>query len=132
MEHGLYLKIYEQQSIEACVKLLKAVWFNKTSRGGGEQIAGEKRGKQQQAPRMKRVYEVMLRRYAWYSGRLQQFFDLNFKRACDEPSIATVLFPDEPSDSEEEYTPDSESDDEGDFSDDDVDDDDDAETQVAN
>ena len=129
MEHGLYLKIYEQQSIEACVKLFKQIWFNKTSRGGGEQIAGEKRGKQQQAPRTKRVYEVVLRRYAWYSGRLQKLFDPDFKRACDEPSIATALFrDDDSSDSEEEYTPNSESDDEDDSSDDDVDDDDDAET----
>ena len=83
MENGLFLKVYEQQSIEAFVKLMKQIWFNKTSRGGGEQIAGEKRGKQRQAPRIKRVFQVTLRRYGWYSGRLQQFFDADFKRACE-------------------------------------------------
>ena len=84
MENGLYLKVYEQQSVEGFIKLMRSIWYNKTSRGGREQVKGGKRGESRQAPRMRRVFEILLRRYFWHRGRLTKHFDPTFTRSCDQ------------------------------------------------
>ena len=98
MENGLYLKVYEQQSVEGFVKLMRSIWYNKTSRGGREQVKGGKRGESRQAPRMRRVFEILLRRFFWHRGRLTKHFDPTFTRSCDQAIFSSINYDDDDDD----------------------------------
>ena len=96
MQRGIFLKLWEQQAVEGFVKLLKNLYHNKTSKGGGMQVEGAKRGVQQQSPRMVTLFEICFRRYGWFHGHLQKFFSpANSARAVDQPTFLLQAFPDD-------------------------------------
>ena len=112
------------ESVEGFVKLMRSIWYNKTSRGGREQVKGGKRGESRQAPRMRRVFEILLRRYFWHRGRLTKHFDPTFTRSCDQAIFSYINYDDDDDDGDYCEAPipievDSDSEDESDSDDED-------------
>ena len=106
---GYNLKQLEQQAVENLMRTLKMVWHNQTSRGGAEYVS---KGVYRAAPRARRLFESISRKYGWHAGHLQKVFDPLFFRAADGKTVADAPFElDSDSDSsDDDYDPDSDDD----------------------
>ena len=109
---GYNLKQLEQQVVENLMRTLKMVWHNQTSRGGPECVS---KGVYRAAPRARRLFEFISRKYGWHAGHLQKVLDHLFFRAADGKTVADAPFeldsdPDNPDSSDDAYDPGSDDD----------------------